>query len=404
VAELIRREELRQQETLELIASENHVSRAVREAAGTVFTNKYAEGYPGKRYYGGCVNMDGVETLARERVKELFGAEHANVQPHSGASANIAAFMACVKPGDTILSLDLAHGGHLSHGLKVNFSGALFNIVPYGVDRETERIDMDEVRRLARAHKPQLIIAGFSAYSRTLDFAAFAEIAREVGARLLADIAHIAGLVAAGLHPSPIGQADFTTTTTHKTLRGPRGGLIMCNSDDARLIDRWVFPGSQGGPLMHIITAKAVAFGEALRPEFKTYQQQIVQNAAALAEALSGRGYRLVAGGTDNHLMLVDLRKVHPDLTGAQAEQWLESANIITNKNMIPFDERKPTETSGLRLGTPALTTRGLGTGDMDTVAGLIHDALSAEGDDAKIAAVRDRVVEMCQSFPLSHD
>ncbi|MBN2445738.1 MAG: serine hydroxymethyltransferase, partial [Phycisphaerae bacterium] len=285
VAEAVRREEDRQQNTLELIASENHVSMAVREAAGSVFTNKYAEGYPGRRYYGGCVNMDTVEDLARERAKKLFNAEHANVQPHSGASANVAVFLACVQPGDTVLSLDLAHGGHLSHGLKVNFSGALFNIVPYGVARGTERIDMDEVRRLAREHKPKMIIAGFSAYPRELDFAAFADIAKEVGARLMADIAHIAGLVAVGLHPSPIPHADFTTTTTHKTLRGPRGGLILCRGgDDAKLINRWVFPGTQGGPLMHIITAKAVAFGEALRPEFKVYQQQIIDNAQALAE------------------------------------------------------------------------------------------------------------------------
>ena len=403
IAELIAREEARQDQTLELIASENHVSKAVLQAAGTVFTNKYAEGYPGKRYYGGCVNMDGVEELARERIKQLFGAEHANVQPHSGASANIAVFMATVQPGDTVLGLDLAHGGHLSHGMKLNFSGAYFNVVSYGVNRETERIDMDEVRKLAHEYKPKLIIAGFSAYSRTLDFAAFAEIAKEVGAALMADIAHIAGLVAVGLQPSPIGLADYTTTTTHKTLRGPRGGLIMTSSDNAKLIDRCVFPGSQGGPLMHIVTAKAVAFGEALKPEFKTYQEQIVKNAASLAQALTSRGYRLVAGGTDNHLMLVDLRNVHPNLTGAQAEKWLESANIITNKNMIPFDERKPMETSGLRIGSPALTTRGLMEADMETVAELIHDGLSAEGNDAKLANVRERVLEVCKSFPLGH-
>jgi glycine hydroxymethyltransferase len=400
-AKLIDAERGRQQNTLELIASENHVSAAVREAAGTVFTNKYAEGYPGKRYYGGCVNMDGVEDLARERAKQLFNAEHANVQPHSGASANIAVFLAAVKPGDTILSLDLAHGGHLSHGLKVNFSGAYFNIVSYGVDRETELINMDEVRRLAREHKPKLIIAGFSAYARQLDFAAFAEIAKEVDALLLADVAHIAGLIAAGLHPSPIQHADFTTTTTHKTLRGPRGGMILCGADKAKSVDKWLFPGSQGGPLMHIILAKAVAFGEALRPEFKDYQQQIIANAKALAGALQGHGYRLVSGGTDNHLMLVDLRDVHPDLTGAQGEKWLESAGIITNKNMIPFDERKATETSGLRLGTPALTTRGLKEAEMKQVAELIHAALAAEGDDARIEKVRGQVRDLCQQFPL---
>ncbi len=404
VAAAIEAEELRQQETLELIASENHVSRAVRQAAGSVFTNKYAEGYPGRRYYGGCVNMDTVEELARQRACELFSAEHANVQPHSGASANIAVFLAALQPGETVLSLDLAHGGHLSHGLKVNISGAIYNCVSYGVDAETERIDMDNVRALARQHKPRLLIAGFSAYPRQLDFEAFADIAREVGARLLCDIAHIAGLVAAGEHPSPVPHADFTTTTTHKTLRGPRGGLILCKGDDARLVDKWVFPGSQGGPLMHIITAKAVAFGEALRPDFKTYQKQIVSNARALSEALAGHGYRLVSGGTDNHLMLVDLRAVHPDLTGKQAEAWLETANIICNKNMIPFDERKPTQTSGLRLGTPALTTRGMGTAEMTAVAGLIHEVLSSDGSEAALLGVRGKVREMCSQFPLCHD
>jgi len=400
-AELIRREEERQQFTLELIASENHVSKAVRAAAGSVFTNKYAEGYPGKRYYGGCVNMDGVEELARTRAKKLFGAEHANVQPHSGASANLAVFLACVQPGDTVLSLDLAHGGHLSHGLKVNFSGALFHIVAYGVDRKTERIDMAEVGRLAREHKPKMIIAGFSAYPRTMDFAAFAEIGKAVGARVMADIAHIAGMVAVGLHPSSVPCCDFTTTTTHKTLRGPRGGMILCREADAKLIDRWVFPGTQGGPLMHIITAKAVAFGESLQPDFKQYQQQILSNAQALAEALKARGYRLVSGGTDNHLMLVDLRDVHPDLTGKQAEEWLESAGIIVNKNMIPFDERKPTQTSGLRIGTPALTTRGLREAEMSTVAELMHRVMSG-GDDAQVqTAVREQVRELCRQFAL---
>ncbi len=403
IAEVVRREEERQQSTLELIASENHVSVAVREATGSVFTNKYAEGYPGKRYYGGCPNMDAVEELARERARQLFDAEHANVQPHSGASANTAVYMACLKPGDTILSLDLAHGGHLSHGLKVNLSGTLYNIVPYGVSRESERIDMDEVRRLAQAHRPQLIIAGFSAYPRVLDFAAFAEIAREVGARLMSDIAHIAGLVAVGLHPSPVPHSDFVTTTTHKTLRGPRGGLILCREADAKLIDRWVFPGTQGGPLMHVITAKAVAFGEALRPEFKVYQQAILDNARALAEALQARGYRLVSGGTDNHLMLVDLRAVHPDLPGSEAERWLEAAGIIVNKNMIPFDERKPTQTSGLRIGTPAITTRGLAPAEMKTVADLIHAALSSGGDEKVTERVRGQVRELCSQFPVPH-
>ncbi len=402
-AEIIRREEERQETTLELIASENHVSVAVRQAAGSVLTNKYAEGYPGKRYYGGCVNMDAIEDLARERAKQLFRCEHANVQPHSGAQANTAVYMAVLKPGDRILSLDLAHGGHLTHGLKVNLSGALYNIIPYGVSRGAERVDMAEVRRLAREHKPNLIICGASAYPRTVDFPAFAEIAREVGARLMADMAHVAGLVAVGLHPSPIGLADFSTTTTHKTLRGPRGGMILCGAADAALIDKWIFPGTQGGPLMHIIAAKAVAFGEALRPDFRTYQQQILENARALAEALQGRGYRLVSGGTDNHLMLVDLRAVHPDLTGKQAETWLETAGVIVNKNMIPFDERKPTQTSGLRLGTPALTTRGLGVEHMRSVADLLHRAMSSGGDAAALERVRGDVRQICKQFPLPH-
>lgn len=402
-AEIVRREEERQQFTLELIASENHASVAVRQATGSVFTNKYAEGYPGRRYYGGCPNMDAAEALAIERACKLFQAEHANVQPHSGASANTAVYMACLSPGDTILSLDLAHGGHLSHGLKVNLSGHLYNVVAYGVRRDTERIDMAEVRRLAREHRPRLIISGFSAYPRTLDFEAFAEIAREVGARHMADIAHIAGLVAAGLQPSPVPHADFVTSTTHKTLRGPRGGLILCREADARLIDRWVFPGTQGGPLMHVILAKAVAFGEALRPEFRLYQQQIVRNAQALAEALLSRGYRLVSGGTDNHLMLVDLRQVHPDLTGKQAEEWLESAGIICNKNMIPFDERKPTQTSGLRLGTPALTTRGMKEAQMSAVADLMHRVLASGGDAGQIERVRGQVRELCAQFPVPH-
>ncbi len=403
VAEIIRHEEERQQNTLELIASENHVSRAVREANGSVFTNKYAEGYPGKRYYGGCVNMDAIEDLARERLKKLFGAEHANVQAHSGAQANAAVYLACLQPGDTLLSLDLAHGGHLSHGLKVNMSGALYHVVHYGVERETERISLDTVRRLARECKPKLIITGASAYPRHWDFAGFAEIAREVGARLLADVAHFAGLMAVGLHPTSIPHADFTTSTTHKTLRGPRGGVIMCRAADAALIDKWIFPGSQGGPLMHTITAKAVAFGEALRPEFKAYQQQILDNAQALAEALRSRGYRLVSGGTDNHLMLVDLRAVHPDLTGKQAEAWLEAAGIITNKNMIPFDERKPTQTSGLRLGTPALTTRGMRAAEMVTVADLIHRTLKAGDDTAAADRIRGEVRALCEQFPLAH-
>ena len=403
LAEIIRREEERQQNTLELIASENHVSVAVRSVTGSVFTNKYAEGYPGRRYYGGCPNMDAVEDLARERAKKLFNAEHANVQPHSGASANIAVYMACLNPGDTMLSLDLAHGGHLSHGLKVNISGHLYNIVPYGVSREDERIDMANVRRLARECQPKVILAGFSAYPRVLDFEAFSEIAKEVGARLMSDIAHIAGPIAVGLHPTPVPCSDFVTTTTHKTLRGPRGGMILCHAEDAKLVDKWVFPGTQGGPLMHIIAAKAAAFGEALKPEFKEYQQQILDNAKALAESLQSHGYRLVSGGTDNHLLLVDLRDVHPDLTGKQAEAWLEAAGIITNKNMIPFDERKPTQTSGLRLGTPALTTRGMKETEMRTVAGLMHRAMSAGGDEAVAEKLRNEVRELCARFPVPH-
>ena len=401
VAEIVRREEDRQQNTLELIASENHVSAAVRAASGSVFTNKYAEGYPGKRYYGGCVNMDSVEELARTRAKQLFGAEHANVQPHSGAQANTAVYMAVLRPGDTLLSLDLAHGGHLSHGLKVNFSGTMYQVVSYGVERDTEQVSMASVRKLALEHKPKLIICGASAYPRTIDFAAFAEVAKEVGARLMADIAHVAGMVAVGLHPSSVPDADFTTSTTHKTLRGPRGGLILCRAADAALIDKWIFPGTQGGPLMHTIAAKAVAFGEALRPEFKQYQQQILAYAQALAESLKSRGYRLVSGGTDNHLMLVDLRAVHPDLTGKQAETWLEQAGVIVNKNMIPFDERKPTQTSGLRIGTPALTTRGMKEAEMGVVAGLIDRVLRAIGESPIIESFRGGLRSLCEQFPL---
>ena len=369
--EMLVAEERRQATSLELIASENHVSRAVLEAVGSVLTNKYAEGYPGHRYYGGCRYVDQVEDLARERAKKLFGCDHVNVQPHSGSQANMAVYMAVLKPGDTILSLDLAHGGHLSHGLKVNFSGRFYNIVHYGVDRKTEVFDMEVVRQLAVEHKPQMIVTGASAYPRTIDFKAFSEIAKEVGAYHMADIAHIAGLVAAGLHPSPVPYADFVTTTVHKTLRGPRSGMIMCKAEYAKAVDSRIFPGTQGGPLMHVIAGKAAAFGEALKPEFKTYQQHIVENARTLASELGEAGYRLVSGGTDNHLMLVDLRQVHADITGKDAEAWLEDAGIIVNKNMIPFDERKPTLTSGLRIGTPAITTRGLGSAEMKL--SLIH-------------------------------
>ncbi len=393
----------RQAECLELIASENHVSRGVLEAVGSVLTNKYAEGYPGKRYYGGCRHVDEVENLARERARQLFGCDHVNVQPHSGSQANMAVCLAALEPGDTILSLDLAHGGHLTHGLKANFSGKLYRIVHYGVDRRTEVFDFDGIRRLAREHRPKMIITGASAYPRTIDFAAFGEIAREVGAYHMADIAHIAGLVAAGLHPSPVPHAEFVTTTVHKTLRGPRSGMIMCRADWAKKIDSMVFPGIQGGPLMHVIAGKAAAFGEALRPEFKEYQRRIVANAAALAEALTGHGYRLVSGGTDNHLMLVDLRQVHADITGRQAEGWLEEAGLIVNKNMIPFDERKPTETSGLRIGTPAVTTRGLGPAELRRVADMIHEVLAARGAPETCERVRRQVLELCARFPMPH-
>ena len=401
--EMLMAEERRQANCLELIASENHVSRAVREAVGSVLTNKYAEGYPGRRYYAGCKYVDEVEDLARERVKQLFGCEHVNVQPHSGSQANMAVYMAVLEPGDTMLSLDLAHGGHLSHGSKANFSGRLYNVVHYGVDRRTEVFDFDVVRRLAHEHKPKLIVTGASAYPRTIDFAEFTKIAREVGAYHMADIAHIAGMVAVGLHPSPIPHADFVTTTVHKTLRGPRSGLIMCKAEHAKAIDSRIFPGIQGGPLMHVIAGKAAAFGECLRPEFKQYQQRILDNARALAKALQGHGYRLVSGGTDNHLMLVDLRQVQADITGKQAEGWLENAGLMVNKNMIPFDQRKPTETSGLRIGTPATATRGLGPAEMQTVADLIHEVLASRGDEQVTARVYRRVLELCGRFPLPH-
>ena len=400
-SEIIEAEIIRQQQTIELIASENHVSRAVLEAVGTVFTNKYAEGYPGRRYYGGCQNMDAAEDLARDRAKQLFGCQHVNVQPHSGSQANAAVYLAVLQPGDTILSLDLAHGGHLSHGLKVNISGLLYNIVPYGVDRKTEQFDFHEIRRLARQHKPKLIISGASAYARTINFDTFSEIADEVGAVHMADIAHIAGMVACGLHPSPISSAAFVTTTTHKTLRGPRGGMIMCTEEWRKKTDSRVFPGTQGGPLMHVILGKAVAFGEALKPQFKLYQQQILDNAKALADGLQSAGNRMVSGGTDNHLMLVDLRLSYPDVTGKAAEAWLEQANIIVNKNMIPFDERKPTETSGLRIGTPAATTRGMKTDEMKFIAKWIDQVLRSQGDPAVISRVAGEVLSLCQQFPL---
>ncbi len=394
----------RQATTLELIASENHVSTEVMHATGSWLTNKYAEGYPGKRYYGGCEFHDGIEDLARDRAKQLFGCKFANVQPHCGANANTAAFMAICNPGDTVLSLPIKSGGHLSHGLKVNFSGTFYKIAEYDLDAATELLDYDEIARVARACKPKMIICGYSAYPRVIDFARFRAIADEVGAVLMADIAHIAGLVASGVHPSPFPHAHIVTTTTHKTLRGPRGGLILTNDEEiAKKVDRKVFPGTQGGPLMHVIGAKAVAFGEALKPEFKTYCQQVVKNAQALATGLVKRGYRLCSGGTDNHLMLVDLRARSADLTGADAEKWLENAGIIVNKNGIPNDPRSPVLTSGLRLGTPALTTRGLKEADMELVAAWIDRVLGSSGDAATITAVRAEIRAYCAKFPLFH-
>jgi glycine hydroxymethyltransferase len=382
-----------------LIASENFVSEAVLEAAGSPLTNKYAEGYPGKRYYGGCEFVDQAENLAIQRAKQLFGADHVNVQPHSGAQANMAAYFAVLEHGDTILGLNLAHGGHLTHGSPVNFSGRFFKIIPYGVDRETERIDMAEVRRLAREHRPKLIVTGGSAYPRTLNFAAFREVADEVGCLLMADIAHPAGIIAAGLHPSPIPQCDLVTTTTHKTLRGPRGGMIMCKEAFAVAVNKTIFPGMQGGPLMHIIAAKAVAFKEALTPEFHAYQKQITGNATALAEALLSHGFRLVSGGTDTHLMLVDLAP--KGITGKAAEAALDRAGMTVNKNAVPFDTRPPTVTSGIRLGTPALTTRGMREGDMRQVAGLIAEVLADIEDPGRQARVAGQVRELSAEFPL---
>ena len=397
IRDIFQRELERQTSCINLIASENYTSLAVLEATGSIFTNKYAEGYPGRRYYGGCQQMDDIEQLAIDRVKKLFGAEHANVQPHSGSQANTAVYMAVLKPQDTILSLDLAHGGHLTAGLKVNISGMLYKIVHYGVDPQTERFDLGKIRELARQCRPKLIIAGASAYPRSIDFAAFAEIAREVGAYLMCDIAHVAGLVAAKLHPDPVPVSDFVTSTTHKTLRGPRGGLILTTSDHARVIDSAVFPGIQGGPLMHVVAAKAIAFGEALRPQFKQYQQAIVNNAATLADELKRLGYRLVADGTDNHLMLVDLRFNFTDLTGDDAQKRLESANIIVNKNLIPFDTRKPMQTSGIRIGTPATTSRGMNTEHMKHIARLIDQALRSD-EPGRIAP---EVRELARQFPI---
>jgi len=398
----LRAEIERQTGQLEMIASENFVSEAVMQAEGSVFMNKYAEGYPGKRYYGGCVNMDTVEQLAKDRLNLLFGSEYSNVQPHSGSQANMAVYFAVLDPGDTILSMSLAHGGHLSHGAKVSFSGRLFNVVSYGVSRETETIDFDEVAELARKHRPRMIVAGASAYPRTIDFASFRAIADEVGAYLMVDMAHIAGLVAAGIHPSPVPFAEFVTSTTHKTLRGPRGGFILTQEKYARLIDSQIFPGIQGGPLMHVIAAKAVSFQEALGDEFKFYSQQIVFNAKRLAEVLMDRGFRLVSGGTDNHLVLVDLSD--KGLTGAQAEEILEKAGITVNKNAIPYDPKPPRVTSGIRIGTPAITTRGLKEPEVEEVANYIADLL-LHYDDYKMAeAIREKISALCERFPLYAD
>jgi len=399
IAKAIRAETERQSRNLELIASENFVSEAVLEAVGSVLTNKYAEGYPGKRYYGGCEIVDIAENLAISRARELFGAEHVNVQPHSGSQANMAVYFTLLKPGDTVLGPNLAHGGHLTAGSPMNFSGRLYNIVPYGVTRDTERIDMDQVRDLARAHRPKLIIAGGSAFPRAIEFKPFREIADLVDAKLMADIAHPAGLVAAGLHPSPVPFADFVTTTTHKTLRGPRGGMVMCREPYAKDLDRTVLPGIQGGPLMHVIAAKAVAFREAQTQEWRAYQAQIVKNARAFAEAMQARGFRLVSGGTDTHLLLVDLTS--RNVTGRDAQEMLDRAWITVNKNGIPFDTRGPMVTSGIRIGTPAVTTRGMKEPEMARVAELIDRVLSRPGDGGVEATVRNQVQELTAQFPL---
>ena len=399
VAEAIRLETERQEFNLELIASENFVSEAVMEAQGSIMTNKYAEGYPGKRYYGGCTHVDVVENLAIERAKELFGADHVNVQPHSGSQANMAVYFSVLKPGDTVLGMDLSHGGHLTHGSPANFSGKLYNVVFYGVSRDTETIDYSEVERLALEHKPKMIVVGASAYPRIIDFAAFRKIADKVGAMIMVDMAHIAGLVAAGLHPSPVPHAEFVTTTTHKTLRGPRGGMILCRGDYAKSLNSNIFPGIQGGPLMHVIAAKAVAFKEALKPEFKIYQEQIIKNAKTLATALIKHGFRLTSGGTDNHMMLVDLTAT--GLTGKVAEEALDKAGITVNKNTIPFETRSPFVTSGIRIGTPAATTHGLKEQEMVEVAGFIADAISNSDNEAELSRIRDRVHILMKRFPL---
>src|SRR5262244_3753159 len=395
----IQKETARLEQNLELIASENVVSEAVLEAQGCVMTNKYAEGYPGKRYYGGCEFVDEVESLAIARAKELFGAEHANVQPHSGSQANMTVYLSVLKPGDTYLGMNLAHGGHLSMGSPVNFSGILYRVIPYGVSEKTETIDYDELERLAKEHRPRMIIAGASAYPRIIDYARFRKIADEIGAYLMVDMAHFAGLVAAGIHASPVPHADFVTTTTHKTLRGPRGGMILFRERYAKAINGSVFPGNQGGPLMHVIAAKAVALHEASTPAFRDYQRQILANATALAEALMRRGFRLLTGGTDNHLMMLDLRGT--ELTGKLAEETLGKARITVNKNAVPNDPRPPFVTSGVRLGTPAVTSRGMQAAEMDTIADFIRRGLELVGDDAALARLGDEVRDLCARFPV---
>lgn len=398
VYEAIENEIARENKKIILIASENISSKAVLEAQGSVMTNKYAEGYPRKRYYGGCEYVDAAEELAISRAKAIFGAEHVNVQPHSGTQANMGVYFAVLKPGDTILGMDLSHGGHLSHGSRVNFSGIFYNVVSYGVSRETGMIDYDDVRKIAIERRPRMIIIGASAYARTIDFKRFHEIAKEIGAYTLADIAHIAGLVAAGLHPSPFPYCDFVTTTTHKTLRGPRGGMIMCKGEYARLIDKSIFPGIQGGPLMHVIAAKAVAFKEAMTPEFRAYQSQIVANAKRLACGLIERGYNLVSGGTDNHLMLVDLR--NKGITGKEAEAALDASGITLNKNSVPYDDKPPAVTSGIRIGTPAVTTRGMKEQEMDRIAGYIDRVLGNIGKEDVYREVKGEVEALCSKFP----
>lgn len=395
----IQKETVRLEQNLELIASENVVSEAVLEAQGCVMTNKYAEGYPGKRYYGGCEFVDEVESLAIARAKELFGADHANVQPHSGTQANMTVYLAVLKPGDSYLGMNLAHGGHLSMGSPVNFSGMLYRVIPYGVSEQTETIDYDGLERLAKEQRPKLIVAGASAYPRIIDYGRFRKIADEVGALFMVDMAHIAGLVAAGLHPSPVPFADFVTTTTHKTLRGPRGGMVLCRAEHAKAIDSKVFPGLQGGPLMHVIAAKAVALKEALSPEFKSYQQQIIKNARELAQALMSNGFRLTSGGTDNHLMLVDLRK--SELTGKVAQETLDRARITVNKNAVPFDTRSPFVTSGIRIGTPAVTTRGMKEKEMELIGDFIVRALKHPADEQVLRTIAGEVGELCRQFPV---